>query len=65
MANPSIGIIGMGLMGRMYAKRFSEAGYSVNVCDRPDRYEELRAEYADKVSSSHLVEDRIDILSKT
>lgn len=27
MAGPSIGIIGMGLMGRMYAKRFSEAGY--------------------------------------
>lgn len=27
MSKPSVGIIGMGLMGRMYAKRFSEAGY--------------------------------------
>lgn len=27
MTSPSIGIIGMGLMGRMYTKRFSEAGY--------------------------------------
>ena len=27
MEVPSVGIIGMGLMGRMYAKRFSEAGY--------------------------------------
>ena len=27
MSEPSVGIIGMGLMGRMYARRFSQAGY--------------------------------------
>ncbi|KAK5939765.1 prephenate dehydrogenase (NADP(+)) [Knufia obscura] len=56
----SVGIIGMGLMGRMYAKRFSAAGYSVNVCDRPARYEELNTEFADKhnvnvLPNGHLV----------
>ncbi|KAK5957128.1 prephenate dehydrogenase (NADP(+)) [Knufia fluminis] len=47
----SVGIIGMGLMGRMYAKRFSAAGY---------RYEELNTEFADKhnvnvLPNGHLV----------
>lgn len=27
MANTTVGIIGMGDMGRMYARRFSEAGW--------------------------------------
>lgn len=60
MMKASVGIIGMGLMGRMYAKRFSAAGYSVNVCDRPARYEELNTEFADKhnvnvLPNGHLV----------
>eukprot|EP00127_Corallochytrium_limacisporum_P002571 Clim_evm7s134 gene=Clim_evmTU7s134 len=31
-----IGIIGMGDMGRMYTKYIGSAGYTLNVCDRPD-----------------------------
>ncbi|RAL62250.1 hypothetical protein DID88_004820 [Monilinia fructigena] len=34
-----IGIIGMGDMGKMYARRLSDAGWRVNACDREDKYE--------------------------
>ncbi|GMM30260.1 prephenate dehydrogenase (NADP(+)) [Martiniozyma asiatica (nom. inval.)] len=37
-----IGIIGLGDMGLLYAKRFSEAGWKVCGCDREERYEELK-----------------------
>ncbi len=65
---PTIGLIGMGLMGRMYVKFLSQAGwkkcvfssslleiddmltYSVGVriyvCDLPEKYEQLKADYA-------------------
>ncbi|TVY84789.1 putative prephenate dehydrogenase [NADP(+)] [Lachnellula suecica] len=43
-----IGIIGMGDMGKMYAKRLSDAGWSVNACDREEKYEGLREEFADR-----------------
>ncbi|KAI9719821.1 MAG: prephenate dehydrogenase (NADP(+)) [Candelaria pacifica] len=39
-----IGVIGMGDMGKMYAKNFSEAGWRVNACDREENYESLKAE---------------------
>ncbi|RUP47009.1 hypothetical protein BC936DRAFT_146229 [Jimgerdemannia flammicorona] len=54
-----IGIIGMGDMGRLYARRIHAAGWkqlisralktyriydSVNVCDLPSKYESLKAE---------------------
>ncbi|KAK7710465.1 prephenate dehydrogenase (NADP(+)) [Botryosphaeria dothidea] len=42
----AVGIIGMGDMGRMYAKRISEAGWRVNACDAPSKYEELKELYA-------------------
>lgn len=39
---PVIGIIGMGEMGKMYAKTLSAAGWAkINVCDRPQNYETL------------------------
>ncbi|KAF4306907.1 Prephenate dehydrogenase [Botryosphaeria dothidea] len=38
----AVGIIGMGDMGKMYAKRISEAGWRVNACDAPGKYEELK-----------------------
>lgn len=38
----TIGIIGLGDMGLLYAKRFSEAGWRVCGCDREERYEELK-----------------------
>ncbi|KAL2367748.1 hypothetical protein RJ035_006234 [Blastomyces gilchristii] len=42
----SIGIIGMGDMGKMYAQRLSQAGWRVNACDRPANYDALKQEFA-------------------
>ncbi|KAJ6624502.1 hypothetical protein B0H10DRAFT_2006213 [Mycena sp. CBHHK59/15] len=45
---PTIGLIGMGAMGRMYAKYLSKAGWKkIHVCDQPTKYEALKAEYTD------------------
>ncbi|OKL57247.1 putative prephenate dehydrogenase [Talaromyces atroroseus] len=44
--NASIGIIGMGDMGRMYAQRLAQAGWRVNACDRPEKYESLKQDFA-------------------
>ena len=41
-----IGLIGMGDMGQLYARKFSEAGFQVNVCDVPENYETLCGRYA-------------------
>ncbi|GBF59871.1 prephenate dehydrogenase [Trichophyton mentagrophytes] len=56
----SIGIIGMGDMGRMYAQRLSEAGWRINACDKPTSYEKLRKEFANDTNinilpNGHLV----------
>ncbi|KAH4103238.1 prephenate dehydrogenase [Parastagonospora nodorum] len=45
--NKSIGMIGMGDMGKMYARRLSTAGWKVNACDLPDRYDSLVEEFRD------------------
>ncbi|KAH0542858.1 prephenate dehydrogenase (NADP(+)) [Glutinoglossum americanum] len=45
-ANISVGIIGMGDMGKMYTRRISAAGWRVNACDREDNYEGLKEEFA-------------------
>ncbi|KAK9465733.1 hypothetical protein V1512DRAFT_248782 [Lipomyces arxii] len=42
-----IGIIGMGDMGRMYARRLSNAGWMINACDRPERFKSLKDEFKD------------------
>ncbi|KAJ7172165.1 hypothetical protein C8R46DRAFT_992181 [Mycena filopes] len=43
---PTIGLIGMGAMGRMYAKYLSKAGWKkIHVCDQPAKYEALKEEY--------------------
>lgn len=39
-----IGIIGLGDMGRLYAKAFAKAGYSVCGCDMPANRQKLEAE---------------------
>ncbi|KIJ45204.1 hypothetical protein M422DRAFT_30048 [Sphaerobolus stellatus SS14] len=40
---PAIGLIGMGEMGKMYAKGLSEAGWKrINVCDQPSKFEQLQ-----------------------
>ena len=40
----NIGIIGLGDMGRLYAKAFSKAGYAVCGCDLPANREQLEKE---------------------
>ncbi|OLY83441.1 putative prephenate dehydrogenase [NADP(+)] [Smittium mucronatum] len=37
-----IGIIGAGDMGLLYARKFAGAGFRVNICDKPEEYENLR-----------------------
>ncbi|KAJ6548118.1 prephenate dehydrogenase [Mycena vulgaris] len=47
-AQPTIGLIGMGAMGRMYAKYLSQAGWKkIHVCDQREKYDALEKEYAD------------------
>ena len=40
----NIGIIGLGDMGRLYAKAFAKAGYTVCGCDLPENHERLLEE---------------------
>ncbi|KAI8322077.1 NAD(P)-binding protein [Martensiomyces pterosporus] len=47
LQNFEIGIIGAGDMGMLYARRFSQAGYVVNICDTPDRFDELCRKHSD------------------
>ncbi|KAI6101276.1 hypothetical protein F5141DRAFT_1218308 [Pisolithus sp. B1] len=43
---PTIGLIGMGAMGTMYAKHLAEAGWKkISVCDRPENFESLKLTY--------------------
>ncbi|KIY43209.1 Prephenate dehydrogenase [Fistulina hepatica ATCC 64428] len=43
---PTIGLIGMGAMGKMYAKYLSEAGWKkIHVCDLPEKFDELNRMY--------------------
>lgn len=44
-----VGIIGMGDMGRLYASKLIAAGWKVNVCDRPERYEALKEEFKGEI----------------
>ncbi|KAJ7142070.1 hypothetical protein C8R43DRAFT_1016224 [Mycena crocata] len=47
-AQPTIGLIGMGAMGRMYARHLSQAGWKkIHVCDQREKYDALKTEYAD------------------
>ncbi|OQU98916.1 hypothetical protein CLAIMM_04626 isoform 1 [Cladophialophora immunda] len=60
MEDIAVGIIGMGDMGRMYARRFSQAGWRVNACDRPDKFQTLHHEYENErginiLPNGHLV----------
>ncbi|KAG6901200.1 hypothetical protein C0995_015483 [Termitomyces sp. Mi166 len=56
-AQPTIGLIGMGAMGRMYAKYLSEAGWlKINVCDIPSKHADLVRDYADKPNITPLLD---------
>lgn len=53
MENTTVGIIGMGDMGKMYARRISDAGWRVHACDRPENYEALKEEFSGR-SNVHI-----------
>lgn len=43
----TIGIIGLGDMGVLYARRFSEAGWNVVGCDKDELYEQMKDKFKD------------------
>lgn len=47
-ASKTIGIIGLGDMGLLYARRFSEAGWKVVGCDREEIYQDIQNKYANE-----------------
>lgn len=54
----TVGIIGLGDMGLLYARRFSAAGWKVVGCDREESYDRFRKEYGDQfevVKNGHYV----------
>ena len=54
-----IGIIGLGDMGKLYAKEFAKAGYRVNGCDLPEKRSQLEAELAG--TGIHILNDGIAV----
>ncbi|KAI0393115.1 prephenate dehydrogenase [Xylariaceae sp. FL0594] len=67
MENFIVGIIGMGDMGKMYARRLSDAGWKIMACDREDQYEELRKEFSSRTNiqilrNGHLVSRASDYI---
>ncbi len=54
-----IGIIGTGDMGKLYAREFSQRGYTVNVCDLPEKREEL--EHALEGTQVNIFDDGIAV----
>ncbi len=67
METVEIGIIGMGDMGRLYATKMRDAGWKkVNVCDRPENYDNLRKEFEGSglnvLRDGHLVSRRSDFI---
>lgn len=61
-----IGIIGLGDMGRLYATKFSQAGWNVCACDQESKYEQLIQEFQDAkfeiVKNGHLVSRKCDYI---
>ncbi|ORZ39469.1 prephenate dehydrogenase [Catenaria anguillulae PL171] len=58
-----IGIIGMGDMGRLYARHFAQAGWKrINVCDLPEKFEQLKYELPqyNVLANGHLASRRSD-----
>ncbi|KAF8943565.1 prephenate dehydrogenase (NADP(+)) [Haplosporangium gracile] len=65
MESIQLGIIGMGDMGKLYARTLSAAGWkNVNVCDMPNKYETLCEEFAGTgirvMKDGHLVSRQSD-----
>ncbi|KAI0976331.1 prephenate dehydrogenase [Xylaria arbuscula] len=67
MENFIVGIIGMGDMGKMYARRLSDAGWKIKACDREDQYEDLCEEFSSRTNiqilrNGHLVSRASDYI---
>ncbi|KAI0912941.1 prephenate dehydrogenase [Ustulina deusta] len=67
MENFIVGIIGMGDMGKMYARRLSDAGWKIRACDREDQYEDLCKEFSTRTNiqilrNGHLVSRASDYI---
>ncbi|KAI1809138.1 prephenate dehydrogenase [Poronia punctata] len=67
MENFIVGIIGMGDMGKMYARRLSDAGWKVMACDKEDQYEQLSEEFSGRTNvqilrNGHLVSRASDYI---
>ncbi|KAI1102613.1 prephenate dehydrogenase [Jackrogersella minutella] len=67
MENFIVGIIGMGDMGKMYARRLSDAGWRVKACDREELFESLKEEFASRnniqiLRNGHLVSRASDYI---
>ncbi|PHH82872.1 hypothetical protein CDD82_4510 [Ophiocordyceps australis] len=67
MQDFTVGLIGMGDMGKMYAERLSAAGWRLLACDREDRYDDLKKKYAGTVNleicrNGHLVSRASDFI---
>ncbi|CAN8097303.1 unnamed protein product [Discula destructiva] len=63
----TVGIIGMGDMGKMYARRLSTAGWRIKACDQEEKYESLKEEFRDNnnvqiVQNGHLVSRESDYI---
>jgi prephenate dehydrogenase (NADP+) len=62
----TIGIIGLGDMGLLYARRFSEAGWNVVGCDREDLYEQKRTQFENEkftlLNNGHMVSRSSDYI---
>ncbi|GAP88850.1 putative prephenate dehydrogenase [Rosellinia necatrix] len=62
-----VGIIGMGDMGKMYARRLSDAGWKIKACDKEEHYEDLCKEFSSRTNiqilrNGHLVSRASDYI---
>ncbi|KAJ3933572.1 MAG: prephenate dehydrogenase [Lentinula lateritia] len=55
---PTIGIIGLGAMGKMYAMLFAKAGWKkIHVCDRPENHEIIREWCSSNIPNVQVLKD--------
>lgn len=54
-----IGIIGMGDMGKLYARELHKVGYNVNCCDLPENTSQLKEDY--KETGIRILDDGIAV----
>lgn len=54
-----IGIIGLGSMGKLYAKTFSRLGYRINGCDMPEKRSKLEQEL--QGTGINILDDGIEV----